>query len=538
MFILSLAVADLIVGITVMPISSAYVLTGDWIFGIVVCQIWLIIDYTASTASILNLLILSLDRYWSIKSPLKYLSKRTKKRALGMIVIVWILSASWIIPIMGWHRWYNGGIRKHPSNVCETEFSNNVLFKVTASSLNFFIPMSLMVVLYFKIYREIKRRGEIDIGRCSISLSYSANGNRSGNKLPPKKFKRELERNEPLRSSSSSWSGKLNIVKNNKDIAMISSKSSFLLGSRADKDEIGETCIDEDKPSKNCSSAEAGDDCDMDCSNVKHYQKLTIVKPENSSFSFEDYKDIQVKVKYINGGSQGMVSECLQNKQETLKQMSDKLQAKDSTDLKIRKKEKVKAGGKSIAKKWFVSSKTLKAKEDDCSSSDKRKQQKIIKVESSDLKVNSSLLRNEDLFGTCELSRQPTVSSLQSRQSHQQALRKVESSRLRQEKKAARQLGVILGAFTLCWLPYVIVFIITGYCACISHSVHTIVIWLGYVNSTINPFLYALCNDNFKNAFRKLLARSAQQTVQNNFETLTHGTSFRVSRNHENQFFS
>lgn len=84
MFILSLAIADLTVGLIVMPISSAYVLTGDWMFGVVICQFWLVADYSASTASIFNLLILSVDRYWSIRSPLKYLCKRTKKRALGM----------------------------------------------------------------------------------------------------------------------------------------------------------------------------------------------------------------------------------------------------------------------------------------------------------------------------------------------------------------------------------------------------------------------------------------------------------------------
>jgi hypothetical protein len=103
MFILSLAIADLTVGLIVMPISSVYVLLGDWILGLLVCQLWLVIDYTASTASIFNLLILSLDRYWSIRSPLKYLCKRTKKRALGMIGIVWLISVLWAIPIIGMH---------------------------------------------------------------------------------------------------------------------------------------------------------------------------------------------------------------------------------------------------------------------------------------------------------------------------------------------------------------------------------------------------------------------------------------------------
>lgn len=101
MFILSLAVADLTVGLVVMPVSAMYVLLGDWSLGLAVCQLWLVADYTASTASILNLLILSLDRYWSIRSPLAYLAQRTKKRALAMIALVWALSALWAIPIIG-----------------------------------------------------------------------------------------------------------------------------------------------------------------------------------------------------------------------------------------------------------------------------------------------------------------------------------------------------------------------------------------------------------------------------------------------------
>lgn len=109
MFILSLAIADLTVGAFVMPISATYVLWGDWPLGRPLCQLWLTVDYTASTASIFNLLILSLDRYWSIRTPLQYLCKRTRKRALAMICLVWLLSASWALPILLWHRWTSQG---------------------------------------------------------------------------------------------------------------------------------------------------------------------------------------------------------------------------------------------------------------------------------------------------------------------------------------------------------------------------------------------------------------------------------------------
>ena len=88
MFIVSLAIADLIVGLVVMPMSTIYIFTVDWRFGVALCQLWIAVDYTASTASILNLFVLSLDRYWSVTSPLEYLSKRTTKRALVMISLV------------------------------------------------------------------------------------------------------------------------------------------------------------------------------------------------------------------------------------------------------------------------------------------------------------------------------------------------------------------------------------------------------------------------------------------------------------------
>ncbi|CAK9295657.1 unnamed protein product [Gordionus sp. m RMFG-2023] len=102
-FIMSLASADLLLGLLVMPISIVYLLSNKWVFGMAFCKIWLSIDYTASTASIFNLFILSLDRYWSIISPLRYLKKRTKNRAMSMIGPVWLISATWIIPIVWWN---------------------------------------------------------------------------------------------------------------------------------------------------------------------------------------------------------------------------------------------------------------------------------------------------------------------------------------------------------------------------------------------------------------------------------------------------
>jgi histamine receptor H1 len=74
------------------------------------------------------------------------------------------------------------------------------------------------------------------------------------------------------------------------------------------------------------------------------------------------------------------------------------------------------------------------------------------------------------------------------------------------ERKAAKQLGFIMAAFILCWIPYFIFFMVIAFCkSCCNEQVHMFTIWLGYINSTLNPLIYPLCNENFKKTFKKIL---------------------------------
>nr|XP_056722519.1 histamine H1 receptor [Euleptes europaea] len=78
--------------------------------------------------------------------------------------------------------------------------------------------------------------------------------------------------------------------------------------------------------------------------------------------------------------------------------------------------------------------------------------------------------------------------------------------RVNRERKAAKQLGCIMAAFMLCWIPYFVLFMVMAYCEeYYNYHVHMFTIWLGYVNSTLNPFIYPLCNENFKKTFKKIL---------------------------------
>jgi hypothetical protein len=61
------------VGVLVMPLSLLDLLHEHrWPFSEFMCGIWATADVLLCTASILNLCVISLDRYMAITSPLKY----------------------------------------------------------------------------------------------------------------------------------------------------------------------------------------------------------------------------------------------------------------------------------------------------------------------------------------------------------------------------------------------------------------------------------------------------------------------------------
>ncbi|KAG5879989.1 hypothetical protein JTB14_033248 [Gonioctena quinquepunctata] len=71
LFLASLAIADLFVASLVMTFAGVNDILGYWIFGAQFCDTWVAFDVMCSTASILNLCAISLDRYIHIKDPLR-----------------------------------------------------------------------------------------------------------------------------------------------------------------------------------------------------------------------------------------------------------------------------------------------------------------------------------------------------------------------------------------------------------------------------------------------------------------------------------
>lgn len=77
------------------------------------------------------------------------------------------------------------------------------------------------------------------------------------------------------------------------------------------------------------------------------------------------------------------------------------------------------------------------------------------------------------------------------------------------ETKAIKTLGVITGAFIVCWLPFFVLALIKAICGnndcSVPHWLDGLVLWLGYLNSALNPLLYAKYNRDFRIPFREML---------------------------------
>ena len=79
--------------------------------------------------------------------------------------------------------------------------------------------------------------------------------------------------------------------------------------------------------------------------------------------------------------------------------------------------------------------------------------------------------------------------------------------KMKREHKAARTLGIIMGTFILCWLPFFLWYLITSLCTtCYCPDfVVALVFWIGYFNSMLNPIIYAYFNREFREAFKNTL---------------------------------
>ncbi|XP_040294338.1 muscarinic acetylcholine receptor M2 [Bufo bufo] len=398
-FLFSLACADLIIGVFSMNLYTLYTVIGYWPLGPVVCDLYLALDYVVSNASVMNLLIISFDRYFCVTKPLTYPVRRTTKMAGMMIAAAWVLSfILWAPAILFW-QFIVGG-RTVKEGECYIQFFSNAAVTFGTAIAAFYLPVIIMTILYWQISRASKSR--------------------------IKKDKKEPTTNQdPI--SPSNVQGKI-VKPNNNNLSAIEDglEHSKIQNGKASRNSVTENCVQTEGEEKEIS---------------------------NDSTS--------VSVVGSNAKEDGS--------------------AKDGPQA---------SGSQTIPK--VVNSKlaciriVTKSQKGDCGSTSGT----TIEIVAGTNGRNGEDKQNIVARKIVKMTKQP-------------AKKKIPPSR---EKKVTRTILAILLAFIITWTPYNVMVLINTFCdVCVPNTVWTIGYWLCYINSTINPACYALCNTTFKKTFKHLL---------------------------------
>ncbi|KAM9813925.1 histamine H1 receptor [Neosynchiropus ocellatus] len=440
LYIVSLSLADLIVGSTVMPLNLVYLLDDEWKLGRAVCQFWLIMDYVASTASIFSLFILCVDRYRSVKQPLKYLKHRTRRKASAMISGAWLLSMMWILPILGWRSFTHVDLKPEEENQCDTDFRFVTWFKVTTAVFNFYVPSILMLWFYSYIYLAVRQHLRDRERIIHPSDSFEENKN-----------ERMADDRNASKAPQESCQLPLKVSKMEHLLDQNTLDAAYFLPD-----------VENEKSAPSGSHRIFG---------AQDQQKLTMTT-----------RQLQVVKKF---------SEAAMPDAEIQPQVHQEPCAEDVSKNKPQ---------------LCLHDRTTGPPGDVCD---------ITQI--SDMQTYPAvLLKNFDKQGLpspeekLSDAEQDAANEVTLRQTWQKFIQqsrlRIQSLRIHKEHKAAKQLGFIIAAFLLCWIPYFIAFMVMAVCPkCVHRDLHMFTIWLGYINSTLNPFIYPLCNRNFKRVFKNIL---------------------------------
>ncbi|XP_065113376.1 trace amine-associated receptor 13c-like [Paramisgurnus dabryanus] len=146
MLILSLAVADLLVGLIVTPLEAIRFIETCWYFGDTMCRLFLIIMGLLLNTSLSNLVLIAVDRYVAVCHPLLYPQKITMTRTIIIICVSWFCSSAYNISIV---------ITTSQSKyTCYGECTFMVIFvwKIIEMILSFLFPCTVIITLYLRIF--------------------------------------------------------------------------------------------------------------------------------------------------------------------------------------------------------------------------------------------------------------------------------------------------------------------------------------------------------------------------------------------------
>nr|XP_046918039.1 5-hydroxytryptamine receptor-like [Dermatophagoides farinae] len=532
--LVSLAISDLCVAILVMPLALQYELSQSWRLSNGICDLWVSFDVTACTSSILNLCTISIDRYLAIKKPLTYGVRRTTKRILSFIVAVWIASCLISIPpvlILGNEH----GTPEQP--ICEV--SQNLGYQLYATLGAFYIPLFVMIVMYYKIYVAAKRVVDAELRdqrpSCSSSMTMrtsntSSKLNRfySMRKLTKKSQRQQIKyfdsMGKPFTSSSPSTSSKT-------AVQLLDKNQNYLQQSSSPNDNDNSTTQNNNKSNHIKSKCGKKSNYNRESSKQrrkrqKFYHKCCCCCCSRNDNYFECDDELSKQNMLQNSNEIPAATTTTTTVITPTAAMMVNSDGTTTTSSTVMLTTKAPITTANTASKLYGDNITCYSNHKHLNGHQKSltttatqqkssKQTNVLLLSSSSASssstnfqsgfrrnrrrsiINSGHNINNDGSGGSMLISGSTTLAMKQRASN--ALR---------ERKASVTLGIIMTAFTVCWLPFFILAVLRPFSASvmqIPRYVTSIALWLGYVNSMLNPIIYVTFHQDFRRAFKYLL---------------------------------
>ena len=160
-FIVNLSVCNILETLFVMPFVFSAIVSQDWYFGPFWCQATGFLMNAIFAASTLTLLVIAVDRYCAVVTPLHYFMRITPTRSVVMILSVWVLAiCSSIPPLLGWNRYEYQRRKSACTSVSASSLTNDRSYTTVLVALCFILPLIVMLWTYCVIFKAARNNSE------------------------------------------------------------------------------------------------------------------------------------------------------------------------------------------------------------------------------------------------------------------------------------------------------------------------------------------------------------------------------------------
>ncbi|XP_033124874.1 histamine H1 receptor-like [Anneissia japonica] len=603
-FTSGVAIADLFIGLLIIPpnvLDSSY--PDVWNNSRPMYYVWVTLDYFLSITSILSMILLNLDRFWSITYPIKYIRLRTKRHAIMMIAIIWGIVFVIVIPFAITWKYVYPDAEPVSARSNFVQYGAASWYFATGSVFVFVIPLCITCAMYFHIIKAIQKRSTMAIGRMSAGSMASKNSKKDSENAYSLVSQSDIWHLQSLYDSavnspthSAAWNNRY--IVNNRSVGCYASideeaesddqekKSKAGSSLEGEQDDFSlfesgrtmnhkvETTVGSSSTSgvskepsgcveastlevadseivvtqakqeilsvTNLSQAEnihhvcqngrpngvipitaAERDKDrklkVDNTPVKSHIKNGDVRSSNNNSNTSSQTQKRISQRYLT--RQGLSDSWLPRNGHTTRRMRGKLSLPQGTDdhpLQIRPILSLRQSASSPQLPSTTSSPMIP------NHTSSNGHATLLGNKRRDIKRNGDYFASNPSFrgstGSVRARLRHSLTGLSGRGSKVLLI-------LKRAQKAAKQLGVILTCFLICWMPYFAQVIVYAICPnCTKPKLMTIAVYMGYVHSLCNPILYITFNLRFRKAFQKVICPCYTPRRWYHKQALRHGS--------------